>query len=254
MALQTDLQTLQREGYGLLPLPSLVEALRDGSAAQRFANKKLCALTFDDGFLFDYSDMDHPEQGWIPSFRSILLDESILPQSVAEGPKAVAFVIASPVAREELRFSADPEGLWDLREDWWAECAEEGIIAISNHSWDHLHVEVSVVRQREQRKGSFHAVDNPEDAHAQIVEAKRYIDSVTKGLSLPLFCYPYGDVPEYLQTEFLPGQGVQAGLKAAFGTEGTPVTEGSDLWNLPRFVCGRHWREAEKLIPTIELR
>ena len=37
------------------------------------------------------------------------------------------------------------------------------------------------------------------------------------------------------------------GLWAAFGTQGQPVTADSELWNLPRYVCGWHWKSPEEL-------
>lgn len=102
------------------------------------------------------------------------------------------------------------------------------------------------VRQRENRKADFHAVDNPEDAERQIAAAQDYINQVTDGRTVPVFCYPYGHVSEYVRDHYLPSHGGRLGLRAAFSTAGASVTEASNIWALPRFVCGWHWRSPEE--------
>ena len=252
VAMEQDLRALREAGYQLLSVPLLVAALRDGSACERFAEEKLVSVTFDDGFLYDVEDMTHTEQGLVPSFHTLLNRDDQIPERFDDGPKSVAFVIASDEARHDLRFSSDPEGYWDLRSDWWLAATEGDTIAIGNHSWDHTHPEVSEVRQREGRKGSFLAIDSTDDAHAQVIEAHRTIDQQTQGRALKIFCYPYGDVPSFLRDEYLPTQGAAAGLEAAFGTGGDLVRPDSNLWNLPRLVCGEHWREEGALLPLID--
>lgn len=252
VAMERDLQKLKEAGYQLLSVPFLVAALRNGTAAQQFAEKKLVCVTFDDGFLYDVEDMIHPELGLVPSFQTLLNHEDKIPGRFDNGPKAVSFVIASDQARHDLRFSSDPEGYWDLRSDWWLQATEGDSIAIGNHSWDHTHPEVDDVKQREGKKGSFLAVDNAADAFTQVIEAQRAIDQQTQGRALKVFCYPYGDVPSFLCDEYLPTEGAAAGLEAAFGTGGDLVRPNSNLWNLPRLVCGEHWREEGALLPLIE--
>ena len=252
VAMEQDLRAAREAGYQLLSVPLLVTALRDGSAGQRFADKKLICVTFDDGFLYDVRDMVHPEQGFVPSFCTLLNRDDQIPERFDDGPKAVAFVIASDQARHDLRFSSDPEGYWDLRNDWWLEAARSDTIAIGNHSWDHTHSEVSEVKQREGKKGSFLAIDNAGDAFAQVIAAQHTIDEHTQGHALKIFCYPFGDVPNFLQDDYLPTEGAAAGLEAAFGTGGSLVRPDSNLWNLPRLVCGEHWREEGALLPLIE--
>ena len=252
VAMARDLEALKKAGYQLLSVPLLISGLRDGSANQRFAGEKLVCVTFDDGFLYDVEDMTHPEIGLIPSFHTLLNRDDQIPERFDEGSKAVAFVIASDQARRELRFSSDPEGNWDLRNDWWLEATRGDTIAIGNHSWDHTHPDVDEVKQREGKKGSFLAIDNAADAFTQVIEAQRTIDEQTQDGALKVFCYPYGDVPSFLCDEYLPTEGAAAGLEAAFGTGGDLVRPNSNLWNLPRLVCGEHWREEGALLPLIE--
>ena len=252
VAMERDLQKLKEAGYQLLSVPFLVTALRNGTAAQQFAEKKLVCVTFDDGFLYDIEDMTHPKLGLIPSFHTLLNRDDQIPERFDEGPKAVAFVIASDQARHDIRFSSDPEGYWDLRSSWWLEATKGDTIAIGNHSWDHAHPDVDEVQQREGKKGSFLAIDNAADARTQVIEAQRTIDQQTQGRALKIFCYPYGDVSSFLCDEYLPTEGAAAGLEAAFGTGGDLVRPNSNLWNLPRLVCGEHWREEGALLPLIE--
>lgn len=252
VALRQDLLALKDAGYRVLPVTSLVSALRDGSANRRFGSEKLICLTFDDGFLYDVEDFLDPDYGLMPSFQTLICDENTRPERFCNGPLAVSFVIASPEARHELRFNRDPQGYWNLRDDWWAASARSDAIAIGNHSWDHAHGDLKVVKQRNGVKGNFYGIDSAEDARVQILEAQNYIDSLTQGRALKLFCYPYGHVPEYLQEDFMPTEGSAAGLEAAFGTGGDLVRSDSNLWNLPRLVCGEHWREHGALLPLIE--
>ncbi|HET6545740.1 MAG TPA: hypothetical protein VFG55_03220, partial [Rhodanobacteraceae bacterium] len=57
----------------------------------------------------------------------------------------------------------------------------------------------------------------------------------------------YGESNDYLRNEYLPGHADEHGLLAAFGTTPAPVESGSPRWNLPRYVCGHHWRSPQAL-------
>lgn len=244
-ALKQDLQTLARKGYEVLPVEALVALLRGELDVGVVAGRKLVCLTFDDGRDHDYLPADYGDKGSIPGFHA-LLKESMewLPQRV-DGYRAVSFVIASPQARAIMDQNA-ARGRDEWRDCWWEECARKGIIGIANHSWDHVHDTLPEVRQRENRKADFHAVDNPEDAERQIAAAQDYINQVTDGRTVPVFCYPYGHVSEYVRDHYLPSHGGRLGLRAAFSTAGASVTEASNIWALPRFVCGWHWRSPEE--------
>jgi hypothetical protein len=36
-------------------------------------------------------------------------------------------------------------------------------------------------------------------------------------------------------------------MRAAFGDGATPTTMHSDRWNLPRYICGWHWKSPDEL-------
>src|SRR5260221_14117715 len=94
---------------------------------------------------------------------------------------------------------------------------------------------------------SFYPVDNRERADAQIAAAARAIDSVIAPRRTSLFCYPYSQVNDYLRSEYLPRFGDIHGMRAAFGEGAAPINMNSDPWNLPRFICGHHWKSPDEL-------
>jgi len=245
VALEHDLQTLARKGYQILPLTELVAVLRGESSVETLAGKKLVCITFDDGRDLDYLDYWSEEIGEIRSFHT-LLDHSKtwIPQHSA-GPRAVSFVIASAPARRILDVECGNSlKLWN--DFWWKECAAKGILGIANHSWDHVHQCLDTVRQQDNKKGSFLEISTFADAEAQIADAQRYIDSKTNQRGLPFFCYPYGHVPVYLRDEYFPVHGDRVGIVAAFSTSGLAVNEHTYIWDIPRFVCGYHWKSSDE--------
>jgi len=248
IALETDLRELARRGYEVLSLTDLVAVLRGEVSAKQFRGKKLVCLTCDDGNNLDYYDHSADDQAETASFHSILQTSTAwLPQYLA-GPRAVSFVIASLVARTAI-------GDNEFSDTWWLESANKGVLGIANHSWDHLHEAVDVVRQRDNKKGSFLEVSCFEDAEAQIAEAQTYIENKTDNKSLPFFGYPYGHVSAYLRDEYFPENGARLGIHAAFSTAGTAVKEESCIWDIPRLVCGWHWHspaEFSDMLDAIE--
>jgi hypothetical protein len=54
-------------------------------------------------------------------------------------------------------------------------------------------------------------------------------------------------VNSFLKDDWLPRRGPSVGLDAAFGDGAVPVTLGSPRWNLPRYICGWHWKTVERL-------
>lgn len=248
VALESDLVTLAKRGYKLLPVEELVNILHGGissPAIRQISNEKLVCLTFDDGHDFDFVDCFKAGIGDIKSFHTILREsQSYLPQ-FSKGYKAVSFVIASAEARKILDITCcESKGEW--QDSWWRACADEGILGIANHSWDHVHDTLPKVRQTDNKKGSFYEIKTFSDAEAQISDAQEYIDSIVNSQTVPVFAYPYGHVSEYLRDHYLPELGEKIGLKAAFSTAGEPVTTQSRLWSIPRYVCGEHWRSPDE--------
>lgn len=245
VALEQDLLTLARKGYEILPLTQLVSVLRGEIPIEQVAGKNLVCITCDDGRDLDYHDYSSDELGEIRSFHT-LLDQSRawLPQYSA-GPRAVSFVIASASGRHVLDVECG-KGLNLWNDTWWEESAANGILGIANHSWDHVHPCLDNVRQQDNKKGSFLEISTFTDAEAQIAEAQRYIDARTNQKALPFFCYPYGHVPAYLRNEYFPTHGDRLGIVAAFSTSGATVNEQTCVWDMPRFVCGFHWKSSDE--------
>jgi hypothetical protein len=240
VALREDLASLARMGVRLASLRAVVDAL-DG-AMPVAAVDRCVAITCDDGTIFDWEDAEHPFHGPQASFANLVSEHGA---RCAVPPVALtSFVIASREARAEIDhgcylgypFSSDA---------WWSEAARSGQVAIENHSWDHAHASVSRIAQREQRKGTFLGIDNFDDAQAQVGRAADFIDEHVGIGQTTLFAYPYGEVPPYLADEYFPRFRHLHRVRAAITDRPGVVTEGSDRWRLPRFVCGKHWRTSE---------
>jgi len=128
---------------------------------------------------------------------------------------------------------------------------------IGNHSWDHVHHAPDRIAIAAGARDNFELVDNYADADAEIRQASAYIDrrlSGWLGLAsrfLPrrcrLFAFPFGHVNEYLVRDYLPSRASEHGMVAAFGCGGTKVTRNDPVWNIPRVVCGEHWRSPAEL-------
>ena len=245
-ALEEDLRVIERAGYRILPLTALVDTLT-GMSTVELAEAKFVCLTFDDGPDVDYIDYSDERLGLVKSFRRILEEYlAAHPEMDARGPLAVSFVIASRSARTILdRTCIAGRGEW--RDTWWGECSRSGVIAIGNHSWDHLHPSLPSVEQREQQKGTFFAIDTYRDANVQVRVAREAIEHVLGHASTRLFAYPFGQAPDYLAREYFPRLQAEHGHLAAFTTAGEPVRRESNRWTVPRYVCGEHWRTPDEL-------
>ena len=239
IALESDLHELARRGYAIASLDFIADILM-GKPGPWNGARKLAGISFDDGRDFDYHDFTHPAFGRIESFHTTLVKSEEWLPPLGHGARATAFVIASPEAREILDVKCgDGRGEW--QDDWWKDCAGKGMIDIANHGWDHVHVELPRVRQKDNIKGSFHEISSFADAEGQISEAQNYINQMTNGQNVHLFGYPYGHASAYLKDAYFPEHSKRIGLRAAFGTGGESVRPDCSLWNIPRFVFGWHW-------------
>lgn len=244
VALAADLRMIDRLGLRVVPLQWVVEqrlglAERDLSAC--------VALNCDDGSDFDFRDLDHPAHGPQRSLFNILRD-FIAEHGTAAQPHLhlTSFVIASPEARAHIDRGALVGQGW-MSEAWWPEAEASGLMAIENHSWDHNHPTVPAPGVDGMPRGSFLEVDNETRAEAEIAAAARYIDARIAPRRSRLFCYPFSHVPAFVHDDYLPRRGADIGLLAAFGDGAAPVTMASDVWNLPRYICGWHWRSPQAL-------
>ena len=249
IALRADLQTITASGCSIVPLDVIVERLGSPSSE---SSARYVALTFDDGPAFDLDDAFHPEFGPQRGFANIMRDFR-----AARGPdvqprlSATSFVIASAEARLQMEQSYEREYTYvapgSLADDWWGRAIDSGLIAIANHSWDHLHPGIRRVAHSRQARGDFALVTTFEDADAQILEAMRYINARTNDRAAPYFAFPYGTFNDFLTGRYLPARGREIGLAAAFTTEPKPIVGGENVWCLPRYVSGHHWRSSQEL-------
>jgi len=244
VAFAEDLRLIDDLGLRVIPLQWVVDQLL--GRAQRDLSRCV-ALSCDDGPNLDFHDVVHPVHGAQRSLFNCMAD------FVAErGPDRqpqlhlTAFVIASPDARRHIDRGA-LFGLDWMGEDWWPLAQRSGRIAIENHSWDHNHADVPGPGADGMARGSFLAVDNRVRADAEIAEAGRYIDARLAPQRTRLFCYPFGHIPDYVHREYLPRHGDVHGIEAAFSDGACPVGHGADRWNLPRYICGWHWKSPQAL-------
>jgi len=259
VAFADDLRTIAGSGARIVSLATLVDAIaaHQSGDARADDDATLVALTFDDGPVWDYADFDHPTFGPQRGFANAMRD--FLATGHAGGQHeicATSFVIASPEARRAMESTFDAEYTFLLpgamNDDWWQEASRTGLIAIGNHSWDHLHPALASVAHSRQVRGDFAQVTTAADADAQIHAAAAYIEARTGGRAAPYFAYPYGHCNEFLAADYLPHAGRAMGLRAAFTTAAHVIDGSEDVWKLPRFTSGHHWRTPEALAAILE--
>lgn len=244
VAFAADLRLIADLGLHIVPLHWVVDQLLG------MANRDLTrcvALSCDDGSDFDWFDLEHPSHGPQRSLFHCLGDFITERGSSAQpGLHLTSFVIASPQAREHIDRGCLAGHGW-MSDRWWKQAVQSGRMAIENHSFDHNHTAIPLPGLFGMQRGSFHPVDNRERADAQIAAAAAYINAQTNPYKTTLFCYPYGHVNDYLRREYFPECTDVHGMRAAFGDGATPVTAASDRWNVPRYICGWHWKSPEQL-------
>ena len=247
VALASDLDTLTRRGARIAPLSEIARAVVTG--IERGPAELVVGISFDDGPTFDYADFEHPRFGTQRGFLNVLRDFRARNGAAQPTLHATSFVIASPAARNAMERSADCGysylSEW-LDESWWRPAVDSGLMAIGNHSWDHVHESVEAIVASEAARGNFERVDNEADADREIRAAAQYINKRVGG-ACELFAFPFGHTNDYLVNDYLPRRQDRHGMKAAFGTGGRAVSPGDPVWNIPRAVCGHHWASPEGL-------
>jgi len=246
IAFANDLRLITELGWKIIPLTKVVEMIDRPESA--WANKVL-AICFDDGSDFDYCDLPHPVAGMQRSMLNIMHDfKKAAPQSQPD-LHATAFVIASPDAREIMDRTCMLGTHW-WNHGWWPSAVASGLMDIGSHSWDHCHITLPEVRQRDQRKGDFWGIDTDDDAAAQIDAAFEFINSVAPNVGARLFAYPYGHAVDFLVRDYFPRrfkEDIDRSVIAAFSTYPKPISIGCNRWNLPRYVCGHDWKSSADL-------
>lgn len=239
VALASDLRTVSEQGLAILPLRQIARHLAAGTPEALPA--RFVGFSCDDGTLLDWRDYRHPVFGPQRGFAGIVRDHfaSIGADATAQ---LTAFVIASPAARAAIDAGCY-EGIALSDENWWSEAAAEGLVAIENHSWDHVHTALPAELQSWGTPGDFGSVDNRHKAQQQVDAAAAYIDARLAGTGqrTRLFAYPYGHASGYLRERYLPHRAARLGLLGAFTTGARFVDSGCRPFAIPRFVHGDAW-------------
>ena len=240
VVLASDLRTLTAAGARIVPLARIVGALRAGLDGP--ADELLVGLTFDDGPEFDFSDFLHPRFGPQRSFFNVLRDFVGEPGTAQPELHATSFVIASREARAAMARAEDcgyPDRPGWLGDAWWKDAAASGLVAIGNHSWDHVHHAAPRIAIVAEERDDFTRV-------ASYVDADREIRA-RAAAPCEYFAYPFGHVNRFLIEDYMPSRAPEHGMAAAFGVDGRPLARGDSVWNIPRAVCGYHWRSPQEL-------
>ena len=244
VAFAADLRLIDDLGLRIVPVYWVVDQLL-GTANRDLS--RCVALSCDDGSDFDWFDLDYPTHGPQRSLYNCMRD-FIAERGTDAQPDLhlTGFVIASAEAREHIDRNCLFGRGW-MHDTWWKPALATGRLAIENHSFDHNHGAIPLPGLLGMERGSFHAVDDRARADAEIAAAARALDAVIAPAHTSLFCYPYGHVNDYLRTDYLPRHESEHGMRAAFGDGAAPVAPDSDRWNLPRYICGWHWKAPEEL-------
>ena len=243
VAFAADLRLIDDLGLRIVPLRHVVDRLL-GRVDDDLTG--CVALTCDDGTDLDWRDVDWPGTGVQRSFANILRDFRDVRGSEAQPDLHLSsFLIADPDARARM----DRECIFDrgwMGEDWWRPAEASGLMSFENHSWDHNHPCLPSPGPNGLTRGDFHAVANEAQAEFEIAQAQQYL-SARLDRRPRVFCYPFGHVSAFLHDDWLPRRGPQIGLDAAISDGAVPVTQASDRWNLPRYICGWHWKTPDQL-------
>ena len=245
VALKEDLIALDQAGFKIRALDQLLDRFDDPERAVDSSSSHEVVLTFDDGCDFDVRDITWPGHGEQRSFLGILQDFVEQHGQLAQPElHATIFVIASAQARTIIDSKSLSGQEW-ISDSWWGEADAHPLLSIGSHGWDHNHPDLPG-----DRRGNFHSVDDHRQCLLQIVHAASAIELKTDRWPT-LFAYPFGESSDYIRKEFFPNHTELHDCRAALGTEPGFLSEESDRWNLPRFVCGRDWSSASELLRLI---
>jgi hypothetical protein len=148
--LREDLSEIRRRKIPLVSLKDLCCNFLNQERHATIFPKIAVALSCDDGTTLDWENFSHPHHGQQISFAEILREHMLITHD-ERSHLLTSFVIASPTARKQI--DAGCHAGYELSiEKWWKSAAMTGLIAIENHSWDHLHPCIDVVSQRENKR------------------------------------------------------------------------------------------------------
>lgn len=246
VALASDLRSLTRSGFRVLPLAELIALwLREPAQLE---DRRLVALTCDDGPDLDFHDLPHPVHGIQRSMLNILADFQRELPGAQPRLHITSFVIVSPEARDVLDATCMLGRKW-WNDDWWPRAVATGLMDIANHSWNHNHATLGPAAPGDPARGTFTNIDSKRLADDQIKQAHDYLRSRAPNAGASLFAYPYGESNAFLVEEYFPRQ---SGIVAAFAGQPECLSSGSDRWRLPRFTCGLDWKTPGDLERILE--
>jgi hypothetical protein len=247
VALAADLETITRAGAAIVPLAAIADKLAAGTLASEAST--LVGISFDDGPVFDVEDFVHPLHGAQRSFLNILRDFAERNPGAQPSLHATSFVIASPEARHAMERSENADRAYPpdwLHQEWWPRATASKLMDIGNHSWDHVHEAVASTVAKVRKRNDFGLVRDYPGADAEIRAATEYINSGIGG-ACTLFAYPFGQSNPFLVRRYFPERQAEHKLAAAFSADGRAVRPGDSRWNIPRYVCGHHWKRPAEL-------
>lgn len=244
VAFASDLELIHDMGLRVVPLQTVVDVLR----GVRDADLSACvALSCDDGADFDFFDLDHPSHGIQRSLFNTMVDFRRRHGRAAQPDlHLTSFVIAGPQARQTLDEQCLAGRDW-MRSNWWRAASASGLMAVECHTWEHNHPALPDEGPENLARGSFSDVDSAVRAEHEIGRAVTYMNGLLAPARTRQLAWPFGQSNPFLLEEFMPHRGVELGLEAAWATDAAPVERGSPIWNLPRYVCGWHWRSPGEL-------
>lgn len=244
VAFAADLRLIDDLGLRVVPLSWVADAVRGRTHRDL---SRCVALTCDDGSDFDFQDLDHPVHGHQRSLFNCLQDFIDERGALAQPDlHLTSFVIASPLARSELDRLCLVGHDW-MGEHWWQRAIASGRMAIQCHSWEHNHPALGATGTDGTPRGSFEVIDSPARAEHEIAQAMAYLGQRLGQHEITQFAFPFGQSNHYLIDTYLPTRGRELGLRAAWSTDGRAVTPTDNIWNLPRYVCGWHWKSHDEL-------
>lgn len=243
VAFAEDLRLLTSLGWTIANLDHVVGARLSG---RPLPAERIVAITLDDGTDFDFADLDHPRWGRQRGMFGIVADFLREHPNAQPGMHVTSFVVVSSAALQELdRTCLIGAGWWS--NEWWRAAVASGRWAIGNHSFDHNHLGISRSVANVAERGTFRNIADFAAAEAEIAVAAAQLRAFVPNPATALFAYPYGEANDFLVQEYFPRQHERIGVKAAFASEGGPVTEASNRWLLPRYVFGHHWTSPAEL-------
>jgi peptidoglycan/xylan/chitin deacetylase (PgdA/CDA1 family) len=247
VALAADLEAAAARGFRILPLARIVSAWLEDPEA--WTGQRVVAFTCDDGSDFDFTDLEHPSAGPQRGVLNILRD--FRARRPHDGAHVTSFVIASPEIRTYLdKTCMIGRGWWN--DGWWREAAATGLMDIANHSWDHNHETLPEPLAEGVPRGTFRNIATAPLADFEIRVAQDFLRQRVPNAGNALFAYPYGDTNPFLVEDYLPREGASMGLKAAVSAEPEYFTSDADRWAIPRFICGRDWKDPAGFAAILE--